>query len=142
MKILSDLFGYSRKISYICIGINKHVKVMNNHYLEIIRTSNGNLEVNSADGVFSSFVTRNDKVAFQAYCEEKAHEWVTSKLGNYDGWTKEQRKEVAEKWLAAKDLSEGNYKYYFNLGNIEDLFREEVASLAESMGITNYKLTL
>ena len=115
---------------------------MNNHYLKITKTSNGNLEVNSSDGVFSSFATRNDKVAFQAYCEEKAHEWVNSKLGNYDGWTKKQRKEVAEKWLAAKDLSEGNYNYYFNLGSIEDAFREEVASLAKSMGIKDYKLTL
>jgi hypothetical protein len=142
MKIVSDLFGYFRKISYICIGINKHVKIMKNYYLQITKTSNGNLEVNSADGVFSSFVTRNDKMAFQAYCEEKANEWLTSEFGNYDGWSKEQRKEVAEKWLAAKDLSEGNYNYYFNLGSIEDLFREEVASLAKSMGIKDYKLTL
>ena len=86
---------------------------MKNYYLQITKTSNGNLEVNSADGVFSSFATRNDKVAFQAYCEEKANEWLTSEFGNYDGWSKEQRKEVAEKWLAAKDLSEGNYNYYF-----------------------------
>lgn len=115
---------------------------MKNHYLIITKTPNGNIEVNSADGVFSSFVTRNDKMAFQAYCEEKAHEWVTSKFGNYDGWSKEQRKEVAEKWLAAKDLSEGNYNYYFNLGSIEDMFREEVASLAKSIGIKDYKLEI
>lgn len=118
------------------------MKIMNNHYLKITKTSNGNIEVNSFDGVFSSFVTRNDKVVFQAYCEEKAHEWVTSKIGNYDGWTKKQRKEVAKKWLAAKDLSEGDYNYYFNLGSIEDAFREEVASLAKSMGIKDYELTL
>lgn len=139
---MSNLFDYFRKISYICIGINKHMKVMENYYLRITKTSNGNIEVNSSDGVFSSFATRNDKVAFQAYCEEKAHEWLTSDLGNYDGWNKKQRKEVAEKWLAAKDLSEGNYEYYFNLGSVEDAFREEVASLAKSMGIKDYKLTL
>lgn len=115
---------------------------MENYYLRITKTSNGNIEVNSSDGVFSSFARRNDKVAFQAYCEEKAHEWLTSDLGNYDGWNKKQRKEVAEKWLAAKDLSEGNYEYYFNLGSVEDAFREEVASLAKSMGIKDYKLTL
>ena len=124
------------------MGINKHVKVMKNHYLQITKTSNGKLEVNSADGVFSSYVTRNDKVGFQAYCEEKAHEWVSSKLGNYDGWSKEQRKEVAEKWLAAKELPEGEYNYYFNLGSIEDIFREEVASLAKSIGIKDYELTV
>ena len=139
---MNDLFGYFRKISYICIGINKHVKVMENHYLKITKTSNGNFEVNSFDGIFGSFATRANKVGFQAYCEEKAHDWLTSTLGNYDGWTKKQRKEVADKWLAAKDLSEGDYKYYFNLGSIEDAFREEVASLAKSMGIKDYKLTL
>ena len=115
---------------------------MENHYLKITKTSNGNLEVNSFDGIFSSFTIRNGKVAFQAYCEEKANGWLTSTLGNYDGWTKKQRKEVAEKWLAAKHLSEGNYNYYFNLGSVEDIFREEVASLAKSMGIKDYKLTL
>ena len=115
---------------------------MENHYLEITKTSNGNLEISSADGVFSSFVIRNDKMAFQAYCEEKAHEWLTSKLGNYDGWAKKQRKEVANKWLAAKDLSEGKYNYYFNLGSIEDIFCKEVASLAKSMGISNYTLKI
>ena len=139
---MNDLFGYFRKISYICIGINKHVKIMENHYLKITKTSNGNFEVNSFDGIFGSFATRTNKVGFQAYCEERAHEWLTSTLGNYDGWTKKQRKEVANKWLAAKDLSEGDYKYYFNLVSIEDAFREEVASLAKSMGIKNYKLTL
>lgn len=139
---MNDFFGYFRKISYICIGINKHVKVMNNHYLKITKTSNGNIEVNSSDGVFSSFAARKGKVAFQAYCEEKAHDWLTSELGNYDGWTKKQRKEVAEKWLAAKDLSEGEYNYYFNLGSIEDVFREGVASLAKSIGIKDYELTV
>jgi len=139
---MNDLFGYFRKISYICIGVNKHVKIMENHYLKITKTSNGNFEVNSFDGIFGSFATRTNKVGFQAYCEERAHEWLTSTLGNYDGWTKKQRKEVANKWLAAKDLSEGDYKYYFNLVSIEDAFREEVASLAKSMGIKNYKLTL
>lgn len=115
---------------------------MKNHYLEITKTSNGNIEVSSSDGVFGSFVTRNDKVAFQAYCEEKANEWLTSELRNYDGWSQEQRKEIAEKWLAAKHLSEGSYDYYFNFGSLEDIFREEVASLAKSMGIKDYKLTL
>ena len=115
---------------------------MKNHYLYIIKETDGKIKLNSSDGVFSSFATRNDKVAFQAYCEERAHEWLTSELGNYNGWTKEQRKEVAEKWLAAKELSEGKYEYYFNFGSIEDIFREEVASLAKSMGIKDYKLTL
>lgn len=114
---------------------------MENHYLEITKTSNGNLEVNSSDGVFCSFATRTPET-FANYCEEKANEWLTSKLGNYDGWTKKQRKEVAKKWLAAKDLSEGNYNYYFNLDSCEDIFRKEVASLAKNLEITDYKLEI
>lgn len=75
---------------------------MENHYLIITKTSNGDIEVNSADGVFSSFVTRNDKVAFQAYCEEKAHEWLTSELGNYDGWSQEKEKQLLKSGLQLK----------------------------------------
>lgn len=37
---------------------------------------------------------------------------------------------------------EGRYNYYFNSGNKEDIFREEVAYLVESMGIKNYTLTI
>lgn len=114
---------------------------MENHYLEITKTSNGNLEVNSSDGVFSSFVTRTPET-FANYCEEKANEWLTSELGNYDGWTKKQRKEVSKKWLAVKNLSEGKYEYYFNLGSLEDIFRKEVDLLAKSIGISNYTLTI
>lgn len=115
---------------------------MRNNYLHIKRTEDNKIDILSCDGVFSSIATRTNKVEFQAYCEEKAHEWLTSTLGNYNGWSKKKRKGIAEKWLAAKDLSEGNYEYYFNLGSVEDAFREEVASLAKSMGIKDYKLTL
>lgn len=115
---------------------------MKNHYLYIKKVENGKIEISSTDGVFSSFVTRDNKEAFQAYCEEKAHEWLTSELGNYDGWSKKLRKDVADKWLAAKHLPEGEHNYYFNFGSIEDIFREEVAFLAKSMGIKDYKLTL
>ncbi len=115
---------------------------MRNNYLWINRTEDNKIEILSSDGVFSSIATRMNKVEFQAYCEEKAHDWLTSTLGNYDGWSKEKRKEVAEKWLAAKDLSEGRYDYYFNFGSLEDIFREEVASLAKNMGIKDYKLAL
>lgn len=114
---------------------------MENHYLIITKTSNGNIEVNSADGVFSSFTIRTPK-NFADYCEEKANEWLTSELRNYDRWSQEKRKAVAEKWLAVKDLSEGNYNYYFNLDSCEDIFRKEVASLAKILEINDYKLEI
>ena len=48
---------------------------------------------------------------------------------------KKDRKAVADKWLKAKSLKKGKYDYYFNLGNLNDAFREEVKALAKSMGI-------
>lgn len=112
----------------------------NNHYLDITKTQDGKIRVSSSDGVFSSIATRKDKIAFQTYCDEKAHDWLTSDLGNYAHWKKKERKEIADKWLAAKELPEGEYNYYFNLGDIRDTFRESVAELAKSMNITDYEL--
>ena len=114
---------------------------MKNHYLYINKNESGDIEINSSDAVFSSIVRRPNKEAFQAYCEEKAHEWLTSKSGNYRYWNNEKRKTIADKWIKAKELREGRYEYYFNFGTIQDIFREEVADLAKSMGI-NYNLTV
>ena len=112
---------------------------MTNHYLYIYKEE-GKIVINSSDGVFSSIVRRPNKEAFQAYCEEKAHEWLTSKLGNYSCWNNEKRKTIADKWIKAKELSEGKYEYYFNFGDIKDIFRNEVEALAKNLGITNYIL--
>ena len=114
---------------------------MRNHDLHIYREE-GEIVISSSDGVFSSIARRPNKEAFQAYCEEKAHEWLTSKLGNYSCWSKEDRKKLSNKWLDAKNLIEGKYNYYFNLGNIEDIFIEEVIQLAKILGITKYELII
>ena len=114
---------------------------MINHYLYICKEED-KIVINSSDGVFSSIVRRSNKEAFQAYCEEKAHEWLTSKLGNYSCWNNEKRKTIADKWIKAKELPEGKYEYYFNLGGVKDIFIEEVAQLAKTLGITKYKLII
>ena len=116
---------------------------MKNHYLYINKNESGDIEINFSDGAFSGFVTVTYKEQFCNYCEKKANEWICSKYRNYDGWWSENdRKIIAHKWLAAKELPEGKYEYYFNFGTIQDIFREEVAALAKSMGIVCYNLTI
>lgn len=115
---------------------------MENHYLYIYERSDGKIEVNSSDGVFSSYATVGNKEAFRTYCEEKANAWLKSKEGNYSRWNAEKRKIIANKWLKAKNLSEGKYDYYFNMENKEDMFRKEVESLAKNLGIKNYTLEI
>ena len=128
--------------SYILkIYIKKLLKVMHNHYLHINK-ENGKIEINSSDNVFSSIVRRENKEGFDAYCDEKAHEWLASKLGNYSAIPMKHRKIIADKWLAAKNLPEGNYDYYFNLDTIDDIFRKEVDSIAKKLRISNYTLKM
>ena len=115
---------------------------MTNKYLHIDILDNGHIEVNSSDGVFSSIATLNDEEDFREYCDYKAEEWLTSELGNYDDWSDEDRKVVADKWLKAKELSAGEYKHYFNIGNIHDIFKQEVAEIAKAMGIKDYVLEI
>lgn len=115
---------------------------MVNRYLHIEVLDNGLIRVNSSDGVFSSIATVDSEEAFFKYCDDKAEEWLTSKLGNYEGWSKSNRKEVANKWLKVKELSEGEYPYYFNLGNIHDIFKGEVSKLAKTLGIKDYTLEI
>lgn len=115
---------------------------MKDKYLEINITSEGYIKINSSDGVFSSIATVLDKEDLSKYCDEKADMWLTSKLGNFDGWSNKDRKIVADKWLKVKELSEGDYKFYFNLESITDLFKTGVEDLAKKLGITNYTLKI
>ena len=68
--------------------------------------------------------------------------WLNSTLDNFHYWSKQKRKSIAHKQAIDKNLSERRYNYYFNSRNKEDIFREEVAYLVESMGIKNYTLTI
>jgi hypothetical protein len=115
---------------------------MENHYLYISKRSDGKIEVNSSDGVFSSYATVESKEAFRTYCEGKVNEWLKSKVGNYSSWNTEKRKIIANKWLKARNLSEGKYDYYFTTESKEDMFRKEVNSLAKNLGIKNYTLEI
>lgn len=115
---------------------------MKNHYLYIKNQKDGKINLSASDGVFGYSATCNDKEDFIKYCDEKADVWLNSTWDNFKGWTKQKRKSIAHKWIIAKNLSEGKYEYYFNFGTIQDIFREEVAVLASSMGITNYNLTI
>lgn len=114
---------------------------MENYYLHIKQIDKNTIKVNSYDGVFTSFWTVKKKDYFD-YCDGKADEWLTSELGNYDGWSKKDRKAIAEKWRKAKELPVGDYEYYFNFEDINDLFTQAVKDLADKMGIKNYKLTI
>lgn len=111
-----------------------------NLYLKIARLDDNKIEIDSSDGVFTSFGTMLDEDYFD-YCDRKADEWLSSKLGNYDGWSKKDRKAIADKWTKAKELHEGIYDYYFNLQDTTEIFREAVKKLAQGMGI-NYTLTI
>ena len=115
---------------------------MRNLYLNIENQENGKIYLSASDGVFGYSASCNDKEEFLKYCDEKADMWLNSTFGNFKGWSKEDRKAIADKWIAIKNLSEGRYNYYFNFGSKEDIFREEVADLAKSMGITNYTLII
>lgn len=113
-----------------------------NHYLNIENQEDGKIYLSASDGEFVYSATCNNKEDFLKYCDEKADMWLNSTLGNFEGWSKKHRKSIAHKWIIAKDKPEGMYDYYFNFESKEDIFREEVAELAKSMGIENYTLTI
>ena len=114
---------------------------MKNHYLYINKNEGGDIEINYSDGVFSGFAVATCEEDFLKYCNELADRWLNSTWGNFKGWSKEDRKAIAHKWIITKELTEGKYEYYFNFGTIQDIFREEVADLVKNMGIT-YTLTV
>ena len=109
---------------------------MTNHNLYI---ENG--EINYADNAFTGCAYRRDKESFDAFCEEKAHDWEYSKLGNFDEFTEKQRLEMARRWREAKNLPDGKYEYYFNLGTKEETFAQSVDEIAKHLGI-KYELKL
>ena len=115
---------------------------MENHYLYISKRSDGKIEVNSSDGVFSSYATVESEEKFRTYCEGKANEWLKSKIGNYSRWNADKRKIITDKWLKARNLSEGKYDYYFITESKENIFRKEVDSLAKNLRIKNYTLEI
>ena len=111
------------------------VNTMNNEYLHI----EGEY-CSYCDGVFSGYVTL-ESCDFEDFCLSQAEEMRHSDLGNYDKLTKKQREEVAKRWEAAKDLSVGEYDYYFNLEDKYKVFKESVEAFAQRLGI-KYKLEL
>lgn len=113
-----------------------------NHYLETYKDKANNIVVSSSDGVFSSITTFKDKEGYDAYCGEKADEWLNSEFRDYDKFKKEERKEIADKWVKAKEMLLGEYKFYFNLKDKKEIFLEEVANLAKELGIEKYNLEL
>ena len=114
---------------------------MKNLYLNIIKRETGEFEIQSWDGVFSSSAIKNNKSELDAYCDEKAKLWIESKYGNFAGWKQSNRQIIADKWIKAKDLTEGEHKHYFFLGDVHKLFRQEVENLAKELGI-KYTLTI
>lgn len=113
-----------------------------NHYLYLSETENGEVEINTSDGVFSSFVKCPKGKLFNAYCDEKAEQWLNSELGNYADKEKEDREFMADKWRNVKNLPMGKYEFYFNRGDIKDAFRKSVEIMAKNYGITDYILTI
>lgn len=111
-------------------------------YLKITNQPDDKIIVSAADGVFSYVVTCKDKSGFINYCEERKDAWLNSDLGNFNGWDKSKREEIANKWELAKQLSEGYYNYFFSLEDIKTIFQNEVDNLAESFGIKNYVLKI
>ena len=108
---------------------------MTNHYLYI---EHG--KFNWLDGVFSGIATvAQDKVS--DFCLEKADKMRNSNLGNYDHLTSEQRERLAKLWESARNLTDGNYEYYFNLEDKTEVFIKSVQELAEKLGI-DYELII
>lgn len=106
-----------------------------NEYLRIILEDN-KVRVLAYDGVFGYGATLEDWDEYERYCDEKANDWISCPYANYDSYNKEDKEKKSKKWLEAKNLREGAYEYYFNLGDLKECFRNEVAELAKRMGIT------
>ena len=109
---------------------------MNNEYLHI----EGN-HWSYCDGVFSGCARLDSADDVEAFCFDKAEEFRHSEYGNYDDLSQEQREELARRWEAAKDLPDGEYDYYFNLEDKNDVFKKSVEALAKKLGIS-YELKL
>lgn len=107
-----------------------------NEYLHITLEDN-KVRVLAYDGVFGYGATLEDWDEYERYCDEKANDWISYPYANYDNsYNKEDKEKKSKKWLEAKNLREGSYEYYFNLGDRKECFRNEVTELAKRMGIT------
>ena len=108
---------------------------MTNEYLYI----EGNTW-NYQDSVFSGIATVTPEQVSE-FCLTNAEEMRHSTLGNYDNLSKDERERLAKLWEMAKDLPEGKYDYYFNLGDKREVFVQSVKELATRLGI-KYDLIL
>lgn len=108
---------------------------MKNRYLYI---KDG--EISFCDYAFSGFanIQRN---AFREYFHEKAEKWRSSELGNYTQFSKEKREEIAKRWMAAVELPDGEYEYYFNLEDKCETFKQQVKEFAKQLGV-KYELRM
>ena len=109
---------------------------MNNHYLHIEDDY-----ISYSDGVFNGFSKLEDDEKLRIVCLDRAEQFRTSELGNYDDLSQEQREELAKRWEAAKNLPDGKYEYYFNLEDKRKVFKQSVEELAKRLGIS-YELKL
>lgn len=109
---------------------------MINHYLYIEEDGTWNW----SDGVFSGIATLEPEEVSE-YCLEQAEKMRYSDYGNYDHLSKEERERLAQLWEDAKDLPEGRYDYYFNLEDMQEVFKKSVEEIAKRLGI-KYELTI
>ena len=58
-----------------------------------------------------------------------------SKLGDYTQLSKGKREQIARRWMAAAELPDGEYEYYFNLEDKRELFERQVKEFAKRLGI-------
>ena len=108
---------------------------MKKTYLKIADKPDGKIFITALDGIFSYGATLDNRKSFIDYCDQRIDMWLNSDLGNFNGWSKKQRKFVANKWEEAKQLEEGEYNYYFSSEDIGNIFREEVYKLAKSFNV-------
>ena len=109
---------------------------MRNHYLYIKEDGTWNW----SDNAFSGIVTLTpDRVS--EYCREKAKEWRSSKLGNYTQFSIGKRLRTARRWMAAAELPDGEYEYYFNPEDKYKMFRQQVKGFAKQLGV-KYELKI
>lgn len=113
-----------------------------NEYLELTNLGD-KVEINYEDLAFAGYSTVGiDDLG--RYCDEKSETWLNSNLGNFDRFTKNQRKKIAEKWQKVKNMPYGKHNYYFNIETAKqkkELLIKEVETMAKIFGIKKYKLT-
>lgn len=105
---------------------------MENRYLHI---KDG--KINFRDYAFLGIVRGQRKA-----CRERAEEWRYSKLNNYTKFSKGKREQIARRWMAAAELPDGEYEYYFNLEEgMRKIFEQHVKEFAKQLGV-KYELRI